>query len=307
MTAILTKLAVILLSVLMLFSSSAPLASYEVQDETDLKLSFTAISDTHLQGTEQKQARLLIRGLRDMEAATTPPDALLIAGDLTMNGQKLEYFFLNTVLATEFSSDNLLLAAGNHDISIKENDYLKAADRFTSNFNKLTGRDIDKVYYATVIEGHYFLVLGSQSIAGTEQSFNQDQLDWLRHMLEQAEVNAPGRPVFVMNHNPLKGTNNVDTLWPSGGSAGEQSEQIMEILQNHDNVFFFSGHLHAPLNNSGVSQVDNVFFIDLPAFHEGTDAGAGYVVEVYENNVTFRARDFLTSKWLDSQYIVSLV
>lgn len=306
MLTIFTKLAVFFLAALMFFSSSAPVQSYEVKDAAGLRISFAAISDTHLQGNNQKQAKLLIRGLRDMEAAAVQPNALLIAGDLTMNGQNLEYFFLNSVLGSEFQSGNLLLAAGNHDISIKENDYNKAQNRFTSAFNKLTSRDIDKVYYATVVDGYYFLVLGSESIAGTEQTFSQAQLDWLDYMLTQAAQNAPGKPVFVMNHNPLKGTNNVDERWPDGGSAGEQSDDVMNILQKHDNVFFFSGHLHAPYDSSGVTQVGNVFFVDLPAFHEGESAGIGYVVEVYETQVVFRARNFIASQWKNIEFIATL-
>jgi 3',5'-cyclic AMP phosphodiesterase CpdA len=306
-TTILTKLAVFFLAVLMFFSSPAPIRPYEVGDSENLRLSFAAISDTHLQGNNQKQARQLIRGLRDMEAAAVQPDALLIAGDLTMNGQNIEYFFLNSVLGSEFKTNNLLLAAGNHDICIKENDYTKAQSRFTSNLNKLTGRDIDKVYYATVIDGYYFLVLGSESIAGTEQTFSQAQLDWLDYMLTLAAQNAPGKPVFVMNHNPLKGTNNVDTRWPDGGSAGEQSDEIMAILQRYNNVFFFSGHLHAPYDSSGVTQVGNVFFVDLPAFHEGESAGIGYIVEVYEGRVVLRARNFAVSQWKTLEFIVALV
>lgn len=306
MIPILTKIAAVFLSILMMFTSSSPLTSYHVKDEDSLLLSFAAISDTHLQGNEQKQAKYLIRGLKDMKAASTKPDALIIAGDLTMNGQNIEYFFLNAAFAIDYKPENLILAAGNHDICIREDDYQKAESRFTSNYNKLTGRDIDKVYYATVIDGYYFLTLGSESIAGTEQTFSQAQLDWLRHMLSQAKLNSPDKPVFVINHNPLKGTNNVENIWPSGGTVGEQSDEIMNILQEHNNIIYFSGHLHATLDEHSLMQNGNVIFVNLPAFHERSDYGVGFVTEVYENELILRARNFIKSEWTDIEYVITL-
>lgn len=306
MLTIFTRLASILLSILMFFSSFGSIQSYDVVDEENLLLSFVAIADTHLQGTEQRQARYLTQGLRNLEAATVQPDALVIAGDITMNGQKIEYFFLKTVFDSEFNPENLLLSAGNHDICIREDDYEKAKNRFTSNYNQITSRDIDKIYYSTVINEHYFLVLGSEAIAGTEQYFSEQQLEWLESMLSLAQTNSPGRPVFVVNHNPLKHTNSVDTSWPSGGSVGDQSDELMAILQAHENIVYISGHLHAPLNELSITPIDNVVFVNLPAFHKNEDFGTSFVFEVYEDEVLLRARNILSSQWLDYEYILSL-
>lgn len=299
MTALFSKIAVFFLSIIMMFSGYPKVSSYEVRDESGLKMSFVAIADTHIQGDDSTQSRNLMRGIRDMEAAKVQPDALTIVGDLTMNGQSVEYFFLYSALTSSFKIPNIILAAGNHDICIKEDNYDKASSRFTSYFNMLTGRDVDCVYYSTVVKGYYFIVLGSEEIAGTNQSFSEEQLNWLRYTLDQAALNAPGKPVFIINHNPLAGTNNVDTYWPIGGTAGEQSDDIMDIIQQYENVYFFSGHLHAPLENSGAVTVGNVTFVDLPAYNYGDDSGMGYVVEVYEDTVELRARNFVTSQWLD--------
>ena len=96
----LSKFAGIILALLMLFSPAAPPTPYEVTDADTLSLSFAIIADTHIQGIDTDassqfgEAIRLIRGINDMNSAVTPPDALIIAGDCTMNGQNMENLFL---------------------------------------------------------------------------------------------------------------------------------------------------------------------------------------------------------------------
>ncbi len=305
MLNIFSKIVVLFLSILMVFSGYAPVSSVDKLDN-GVKLSFVAISDTHIQTNDANQSKDLMRGLKDLDESGLKPDALAVTGDLTMNGQSLEYFFFYCAMTSSFRTKNLLLAAGNHDLVIKEKDYGKARDRFTKNFNSLTGRDIDKVYYSSVINGYHFIVLGSEELAGTNQVFSDKQLEWLEYTLEQAKLNDPGKPVFVFNHNPLRGTNNVDSYWPIGGEAGEQSDRIFEILNSHNNVFLFSGHLHAPLKNSGVTTKENVTFIDLPGYAEEATNGYGYYITVDEESVTLNARNFMRSQWLDYKFVVDI-
>lgn len=308
----LSKIVAFLLTVAMLFASFAPVESYTVKDEENLLMSFVSISDTHIRTLgkvkDYKQSTYLIRGLKDIDAAKIKPDALAISGDITHEGIPLEYLPLTTIFDKYSSPENLILAAGNHDFgNIDEGNYNEYKDRFTSNYKKITGRSIENVYYSTIVNDFFFIVLGSEEMAGTHQVFSQTQLDWLKQTLTQAETQSPGKPIFVVNHNPLKGTNNVDRSWPSGGTAGEQSEEIMEILQQHENVFFITGHLHEKLNKDRVMKIGKVHFINTPCFHDRDDFGTGYVFEAYEDHVVLRARDFLKSKWRDFEYIIDLV
>lgn len=302
-----SKIAILFLSIIMVFSGFAPVSGYELNGGDDLVMSFAALSDTHIQSGDSTQTRRLMRGLEDMEDASKQPDALIIAGDLTVDGRGIEYFFLHSALTSSFDISNIILAAGDQDLNIKDNDYTKASERFTTYFNRLTGRDVSETHYSTMVNGCYFIVLGSDSIDGTRQTFGQDQLEWLVYTLNQAALNTPGRPIFIINHNPLSGTNKAEEFWANGGASGEQSGEIMEIIQQYENVFFLSGHLCAPYDNSGITTVGNVTFVDLPAYdYGGGDSGMGYIVEVYNDKVEFRIRNFLRSQWVDYSQTIEL-
>ena len=297
---ILFKITAFFLGIIMMFSGFTAVVPYELTGEENLLLNFVAISDTHVQTNDSTQSLGLMRSLKDMTSA----DAVAITGDLTMNGQWLEYFFFSSAITSALGKkSNLILSAGNHDICIKEDSYDKARDRFTSVFNQLTGRDIEHVYYSTVVKDYMFITLGSDTIAGVSQTFSDEQLDWLEYTLEQAAIQYPGKPIFVFNHNPLAGTNGVQWTWP-GGDAGPQSEAIKALLGQYDNVFVFSGHMHNDYLRSGISKEDDgINYIDLPTLQ---DDGIGYVVEVYDYKVVFRTRSFVNSRWIDLPITVKL-
>lgn len=307
-----TKIFSLFLAIAMLFAFFAPVESYTVKDEENLLMSFVSISDTHIRSyanpQEYKQATYLVRGLKDLDGAATKPDALAISGDITHHGKDTEYLPLATIFEKYPTPEYLVLAPGNHDFgNTDEGDYNEYRERFIENYNKITGRTIENPYYVTVIKGFFFIVLSSEAMAGTHQVFSEAQLYWLEHTLSQAEQQAPGKPIFVFNHNPLRGTNDVDTKWPSGGTPGAQSDEIMAILQQHQNVFFITGHLHDKLDEDRIMTIDNVHFVNTPCFHSNDDYGTGYVFEAYEDHVVIRARNLLKSKWRDFEYTIDLV
>ena len=79
----------------------------------------------------------------------------------------------------------------------------------------------------------------------------------------------------------------------------------------HYTCNFISGHLHLGLNGnftrdefgvSGIETQNGVHYINLPSYgllsRYGTLLGGrGYQMEVYEDEVLFRARNYFTAKW----------
>lgn len=310
--SLVTRIIALFVSLAMLIFYFGPVYPYTVKDEENLLMSFVSISDTHIRTyanpAEYKQAAYLARGLKELDAAAVKPDALAISGDITHHGKDSEYRTLNVVFDLYPTPENLILTPGNHDFgNTSEGDYNEYRQRFIENYKKITGRAIENPYYVTVIKGYFFIVLSSEGMAGTRQIFTQTQLDWLEATLTQAETESPGKPIFVFNHNPLKGTNDVDTKWPNGGTPGAQSDDIMAILQQHRNVFFITGHLHDKLDEDRVMTIGNVHFVNTPCFHSNDDFGTGYVFEAYEDHVVLRARNLLKSQWRDFEYIIDLV
>ena len=90
----------------------------------------------------------------------------------------------------------------------------------------------------------------------------------------------------------------------SAGSVGPQSDELRAILGKYENVFFISGHEHTGFGQYTYQEIDGFHSINLPSFGitnkdgEYNDPGTGYVVEVYDDTVVFKARDFGKGIWL---------
>ena len=106
----------------------------------------------------------------------------------------------------------------------------------------------------------------------------------------------------------LKDTHNEQNAFGSitkaGGHVGQQSEAIQSVLAKYENVFLISGHLHSGFGPDSYNNVEGVHSINVPSLaivnKDGTynNAGTGYIMEVYDDQVIFRARDFAQGTWV---------
>ena len=127
-----------------------------------------------------------------------------------------------------------------------------------------------------------------------------------------------GKPIFIFFHQPINDTHGLPYTWemneedePGTGGIGEASDRILEIIKQYENVFYISGHIHAGFSTeddstvySSVERYDGYTLINSPCymypdFRRGGNLlnGTGYVVEVYENEVVLRARNFISGIW----------
>ena len=98
-------------------------------------------------------------------------------------------------------------------------------------------------------------MLGSEDDS-TDAFLSKTQLKWFAAQMKKAA--ATGKPIFVFLHQPLNGTHGTPYNFDldrdadaDEGGVGEQSDQVLRILKKYDNVFYFSGHLHAGFKNAG--------------------------------------------------------
>lgn len=283
-------------------STDNPIAAL---DESAVKLTFAAWADTHLGTYNFKREPAFKNAVTDLANATTTPDALIVAGDLTENGIAEEYALFYDNLRLCENVENYVIASGNHDIRFRY--HKNTVERFTSLFNEFTGDDIDSLYYSSVINGYYFIVLGSEERSMEKAVISDEQLLWLDETLAQGT--ATGLPVFVIVHQPLKRTHGLPSIWSDvgfweSGDIGEQSDDVLAILQKYEGVFLISGHVHTGLGTYTYEKVDNIHSFNLPPLTKKAEdgifneKGGGFMVEVYENKVVFRARDFFEGEYL---------
>ena len=135
-----------------------------------------------------------------------------------------------------------------------------------------------------------------------------EQIQFLDDSL--AEAADRDLPMFVICHVPVEGVNGQDIIYPDGG-LDDNSDAVRTILEKYENVFFISGHVHTGINGplvenafgfSCVETHNGVNYINLPTYmivnRYGVPwGGMGFQMEVYEDEVLFRARNFGSSKW----------
>lgn len=280
-------------------STKAPI---NVLDEEDVKMTFVALSDTQISNYLLEREPVMHGISDDLCNSAVDFDALIVAGDITENGLKCEYENVENYLKYT-PVKNFLMATGNHDIRLR--DYSQVVSSFTSFSNKLnsdkgSNLEIDSLHYLYEINDYTFIVLGSDKQMFEETYVSDSQLAWLDSSLEVAT--ADSKPVFVVIHQAIKNTHGLPGTWsafvPDGGSVGEQSDEIETILNKYDNVILLSGHMHTGFGEFTYEKIGNIHSVNLPTAcannSNGTynDSGIGYVAEVYEDEVVFRARDF---------------
>ena len=290
------------------FTSMIP-ARIEAKED-DVLLNLSVVSDTHLDEEFSPLAWFLGIGLNDMSRAKTPVDAVLVTGDLTNYGDEgsIDEFF-DTM--EKHWDGKAVIAMGNHDIGhVEDKEAEEARQYFVEKYNAYQGTNIEKSYYSTEIDGYKFIVLTDQSDDSWDHpDLFEDQLDFLD--AELASSGSDDKPVFVISHWPLAGTHGEEIAWDDGDMGEPYTTQVQQILEKYENVFFISGHIHIGLNGEftsekyGVSyydRVNGVNYINLPSYglfsRFGTVLGGkGYQIEVYDDEVVIRARNFVTHKW----------
>ena len=332
---VLAKFVSIILSVLMFSCTPANFLlgkkTARISDaEADCRLSFAAISDIHL---DEKASfisdGMFELGLMDMEKAKDRPDAVVFDGDLTNHGYFEQWDIFASSIAKHDVSDKLFIVAGNHDTwGPNRDDFTNPVDGVLPTFIKynksVAGREIENMYYSDVVNGYYFIVLGSEK-DNTNAYLSDAQLMWFAGEMEKAA--QTGLPIFVFCHQPINGTHGLPYNWEfkkddpaDRGGIGEQSDAVAETLKKYDNVIYISGHVHAGFKNEKNSLIgvdyatveymenDNgnkITLVNLPCFANPDVTrgahianGCGFVVEAYDTHVLLRARNFGAGTWI---------
>jgi predicted phosphodiesterase len=255
--------------------------------------------------------------LADAIKAAKAGQTIVLVGDVTENCLDSEWADITELMLKYNYGDEVILASGNHDIRLRL--YNQSYDRFT-NFTNTLNKDESmtenayaegKFAYAEVINGYKFIVMGSDKTEFEEAYISPEQLEWLDNEI----ATEKGKPVFVVLHQPLKLTHNLPTTWGNGtnkeaGSVGPQNDEIKAVLAKHaadKTVVLLTGHLHAGFSQYSYLKHEGGFHsINAPAFsienkdgeEGGNGAGLTYIIEAYDDEILFRARNCRTGEWL---------
>lgn len=287
-------IAVILSAFMLVLSFSAAPEKHEAKNPNELKSTFTVLSDAHIEGLDVEFTfidtyKVFAKILRDAKAMDSGNDAIVFLGDNTMNGQDIENMLFFGGLNNINPAEEIIVAPGNHDISNGEGSYSEYLSRFLGYNNIFFSDGLTTPYFCKIVDGNYFIILSTEETTVDYMYITDEQIEWLKGLLEQAEED--GAPIFVMCHYPVNYLQDRDT------------DELSEILNDYDNLLYFCGHTHFEYSEHSVYEYNGVNCINLPRSTEwkteGYDTGIGAQVEVYEDEVLVRIRDFYDSIWLD--------
>ena len=137
-------------------------------DAQECKLNFAAVADLHIAAEEDVQ---YLSDFTDLAFASIMPgfkkfdqklDAIVLAGDITDNGTVAQWQKTESILTSSDYAEDFVIAAGNHDLWTRGDQGRTSEDLFIEYNKKIAGRDIDKMYYSTEINGYTFIVLCSE-------------------------------------------------------------------------------------------------------------------------------------------------
>ena len=298
MSPILRVLATMLSMVMLLTAGVGGGKDHDVKAPDDCLLNFAVLSDSHIEGNNPTRYKVFARCLKDVKRNQSGTDAVVFLGDNTMNGNSTESMFFHGTVSLLLKGQKVLPVLGNHDIGNGEGDYEKLQSRWYAYTEAFFDKKLTTPYYFDVIDGYYFIVLGTEEHTSNTMSLSDDQLEWLRFTLEDAA--RSGKPAFVFSHHPERASLRIDPDYEYS-----LTDILTEYAEAHD-LFYFSGHTHRTLTRSSFREYYNFPEISLPCLTTLTgekdnvvkdDTGVGVEVEVYEDEVVVRGRNFYSGEW----------
>ncbi|MBQ9227900.1 MAG: metallophosphoesterase [Eubacterium sp.] len=282
-------------------------AAEPLQPDESADLNLLVWADPQISALSPLRAARVACACKDVRRAKGRYDALILAGDLTEYGMVCEYKLLSDLLKTVAQRvDSVLAVPGNHDIRLRKyRNQVRVFDRFLGSVQgavRLKGEG----YFRTVDrKGCRFVLLGADRSSFEASYLSDAQLCKLDEALAAAD---PDKPVFVVNHQPLKYTNGLPkTFLGRGdwrGSVGRESDKLRVILEKYGNAVYITGHLHYGTSRYLYEKIGRFHAINVPTVgvinHGDCDAFAqGLVLTVHGNRITVRARVFGEGKYID--------
>lgn len=209
------------------------------QDDFIPVMRFVATSDTHIEklgdtGCQRASAMLKTAyAISDADEDYKNLDAVVFSGDITDNGHLDSFFAFAAVTDNEIreGTERLAVVAKAHDSYSFSSNSLKI-------FTGITGQESD---FHRVIGGFHFIGI---SRSATLKHYTEQQVKWLDENIAAAVKDDPAKPVFVFQHEHVRGT-----VYGSSKTDGWGLDTFTDVLEKYPQVVHISGHSHFPAND----------------------------------------------------------
>ncbi len=289
------------------------LGSLAFPDAGNKLYSFGALSDVHIvRETAAEDFQRAIRYLtNDINVAFT-----CICGDLTDNGTDEELTQYKNIVDMYSADMPVYAMSGNHEAT---------QDRVS--YDQMIPYTGQPLYYSFEYGDDVYIMCGEHAW-NSEALFIDGELQWLYETLEENR----NKRCFVFFHVfPWGDCGNAGGIYTSDLFSGTQGTVFLSLMQHYKNVTLFHGHSHIKFDlqeiddKANYSEALGFRSVHIPslAVPRDSDIGdtnndgllwshifaesEGYIVDVYENGVHLKGRDFvkgeflpIASYWLDT-------
>jgi len=213
-------------------------------------------------------------------------DTILIAGDLTFNGEKESHIAYSELLREiKASGKKIYVVTASHDIKpapwsfpgtkervtvegIKFDDLLDYYHEFGYD-NAIAFNREHMSYVAQLADGIRLLVICNDTAEGDALAYSDEFLGWMKEQLDKAKTD--GQMIFAMEHYPVLPGQPILSL--IGDATQKESGKLVNLLADNGCNLIFTGHMHNQSINVVETAKGNKFYdvctgslIGCPAF-----------------------------------------
>lgn len=202
-------------------------------------------------------------------------DSVLIAGDLTFNGEKESHLeFIKLLNELKASGKNVYVVTADHDFK-KDGDSCFAFDENGRSSPQSTKREelydlyyefgfkdalaVDKKhlsYVSQIGEGVRLLALNNDGADDGQRRFDEEQIKWIKEQAKKARED--GQIMFAMNHYPLLPGQPIFSIVPS--AVQKESDAVTTMLADEGVHLVFTGHMHNQSINEKITDRGNKIY-----------------------------------------------
>ncbi len=278
-----------------------------IEADENAELNFIAWGDPQISFISPLRSARVYAACRDVDNARGRFDALFLLGDITEYGAECEYktaaYLINGI---NDKIDKVFAVSGNHDIRLRN--YKKQLYRFNCFLSSINGgvKGSDEHYcFSYDLKGYKLIFLGADRTCFEGTHISKRQLVWLEKELNEADGS---KPVFVFNHQALKGTNGLPMTWLGRGkwrgTVGWDNDRLRAVLEKRKNVIYITGHLHYGISEYTYEDLGNIKAVSVPTVgvlnHGPCDKlSQGIVFSVYNDKIVGKSRVFGEGRYVE--------
>ena len=182
------------------------------------------------------------------------PNAVILSGDLTFNGEKESHIALAEKLARiEEKGIPVYVLPGNHDLKnakaasfqgdsysfVESIDALEFTEPYQEfGFGEAIARDENSLSYITELTPELWLLMVDVNTLDSPGTVKRETLDWVEQQLQEAE--EKGVQVLAVSHQNLLQHNSLLSF----GYMMGKNEKLLDLYEKYQVICNLSGHIH---------------------------------------------------------------